>query len=128
MDVYSYGVVVLELITRKKALMDLSSAEGTDIVSWAKSHADDDYATSLVDEGLRDEFIESQAKAEIVGTIRIALKCTVAKAEERPSMRQVVEMLRALRPVNPISRNSNTKGKVVLGEPSTPGGRNVMSA
>jgi hypothetical protein len=69
MDIYSYGVAVLELIMRKKALMYLSFAEGMDIVSWVKSHADDDYADSVVDEGLRDELIELQTKAQIVGTI-----------------------------------------------------------
>jgi len=127
MDVYSYGVVVLELITRKKASMDLSFAEGMDIVSWVKCHAAEDYVNSVVDEGLQDELIESQAKSEIMGTIRIALQCTVAKAEERPSMRQVVQMLRALRPVKPVSRTSNAKGKVNVGGPSTAAGRSVMT-
>lgn len=107
--------------------MDLSSAEGMDIVSWVKSHAAEDYVNSVVDEGLRDELIESQAKSEIIGTIRIALQCTAAKAEERPSMRQVVQMLRALSPVKPVSRNSNAKGKVNVGGPSTAAGRSVMS-
>ena len=58
-----------------------------------------------------------------MGIIQIALKCTAAKAEERPGMRQVVEMLGKLRSVKPMLRNSNAKGKAVVGVPSISAGR-----
>ncbi|KAH9293425.1 hypothetical protein KI387_041371, partial [Taxus chinensis] len=97
MDVYSYGVVLLELITRKKAL-DSTFAEGMDIVSWVKSSNEGEGV--VIDEGLGDQAVESVVKEEILGMIRIAMKCTEAKAEDRPSMRQVIEMLTDMRPKN----------------------------
>ncbi|GLJ06230.1 hypothetical protein SUGI_0033760 [Cryptomeria japonica] len=97
MDVYSYGVVLLELITRKEAL-DSSFAEGMDIVSWVKSCNEGEYA--VIDEGLRNEGIESDIEEEIVGTIRVALKCTESNPNDRPSMKQVVDKLRDIRRIN----------------------------
>ncbi|KAH9291424.1 hypothetical protein KI387_043386 [Taxus chinensis] len=97
MDVYSYGVVLLELITRKKAL-DPSFGEGIDIVRWVKSCSEGEDV--VIDEELGDESIESTVKEEILGMIWIALKCTENKADDRPSMIEVVEMLKGIRPKN----------------------------
>ncbi|KAH9326281.1 hypothetical protein KI387_006459 [Taxus chinensis] len=84
MDVYSYGVVLLELITRKKAL-DSSFSEGIDIVSWVKSCNEGEDV--VIDEGLGDDATEPAIKKEILGMIRITRKCTEANPEDRPSMR-----------------------------------------
>lgn len=40
---------------KKKELMDCSFAEGMDIFSWVKSHTDNDYPNSVVDECLQDK-------------------------------------------------------------------------
>ncbi|GLJ06232.1 hypothetical protein SUGI_0033780 [Cryptomeria japonica] len=98
-DVYNYGVMLLELIMRKK-VRDSSFAERMEIVRWVKSYSGREDA--MIDVELGDEVTEAAIKGDMVGMVRIGLKCIEDKAEDRPSMREVVEMLRAIRPLEAL--------------------------
>ncbi|XP_039069291.1 LRR receptor-like serine/threonine-protein kinase RPK2 [Hibiscus syriacus] len=91
-DVYNYGVVLLELISDKKALDPSFSAHenGFNIVSWAcmmlrQGQAKDVFTTRLWENGPHDHLVE---------LLHVAITCTVDILSTRPTMRQVVHRLK----------------------------------
>ncbi|TYJ05596.1 hypothetical protein E1A91_A12G174100v1 [Gossypium mustelinum] len=95
-DVYSYGVVLLELISDKKALDPSfsSHANGFNIVSWAcmmlrQGQAKDVFTARLWDSGPHDHLVE---------LLHLAITCTVDSLSARPTMRQVVRRLKRIQP------------------------------
>lgn len=92
-DVYSYGVVLLELITRKKAV-DPSFADGMDIVRWVRSVWNEKIEIEVVvDEGLYDDLYDSFVREQVTEVLQLALRCTETESSKRPTMRQVVKEL-----------------------------------
>ncbi|KAM3267635.1 hypothetical protein P3S67_032053 [Capsicum chacoense] len=92
-DVYSSGVVLLELITRKKAL-DPSLYGNTDIVSWVRSiWTETEEIEKIVDPSLLDEFIDSSVMEQVIEVLSLALRCTEKDVSRRPSMKEVVKLL-----------------------------------
>lgn len=92
-DVYSYGVVLLELITRKKVL-DPLFMEGTDIVGWVRSvwnNTED--INRIADSSLADEFFDSNIMDQVIDVFLVALRCTEKDPRKRPTMRDVVKQL-----------------------------------
>ncbi|PKA49734.1 LRR receptor-like serine/threonine-protein kinase RPK2 [Apostasia shenzhenica] len=95
-DVYSYGVVLLELLSDKKALDPSFSpyGNGFNIVAWAcmllrQGRAREFFTEGLWDVGPHDDLVE---------TLHLAVMCTVDSLSIRPSMKQVVQRLKQLQP------------------------------
>ncbi|XP_042498248.1 LRR receptor-like serine/threonine-protein kinase RPK2 [Macadamia integrifolia] len=95
-DVYSYGVVLLELLSDKKALDPSFSpyGNGFNIVAWAcmllrQGRAKEFFTEGLWDVGPHDNLIE---------TLHLAVMCTVDSLSIRPTMKQVVQRLKQLQP------------------------------
>ncbi|KAG6525818.1 LRR receptor-like serine/threonine-protein kinase RPK2 [Zingiber officinale] len=95
-DVYSYGVVLLELISDKKALDPSFSpyGNGFNIVTWASMLLQKGRAREFFTEGLWDVAPHD----DLVETLHLGVKCTVDSLSIRPSMKQVVQRLRTLQP------------------------------
>lgn len=95
-DVYSYGVVLLELISDKKALDPSFSSYGNgfNIVAWAcmllrQGRAKEFFTAGLWDAGPHDDLVE---------VLHLAVVCTVDSLSTRPTMKQVVRRLKQLHP------------------------------
>ncbi|KZV43371.1 hypothetical protein F511_21963 [Dorcoceras hygrometricum] len=95
-DVYSYGVVLLELISDKKALDPSFSSYGNgfNIVAWAcmllrQGHAKEFFTAGLWDSSPHDDLVE---------VLHLAVVCTVDSLSSRPTMKQVVRRLKQLQP------------------------------
>ncbi|CAN6179463.1 unnamed protein product [Urochloa humidicola] len=93
-DVYSFGVVLLELITKKKAI-------------YFDGHEEKTLATSFL-QALKDNRVESMLDTSIMGTgmeeliqevAELASRCLNFKGDERPSMTQVGDKLKAIRSI-----------------------------
>ncbi|TYG39868.1 hypothetical protein ES288_D12G049600v1 [Gossypium darwinii] len=86
-DVYSFGVVLLELITGRRPVGGFS--EGVDIVQWVKG------VTKCRREviGIVDPRLASVPKDEAMLLLFIAMLCVQENSTERPTMREVVQML-----------------------------------
>ncbi|KAH0704808.1 hypothetical protein KY290_019830 [Solanum tuberosum] len=91
-DVYSYGVLLLELFCRKMPV-DPSFEKGLDIVSWVRKnlHRSDNNFLHLLDEEISFWYIEEQWKA--LKMVYLALQCAELEASTRPAMRDVVRSL-----------------------------------
>ncbi|GMH27722.1 hypothetical protein Nepgr_029565 [Nepenthes gracilis] len=88
-DVYSYGVVLLELLTGRKPVGDFEE-EGLDIVHWAKiqTQGKKEMVEKIVDPRLQDVPID-----EAMQVFFVALLSVQEHSVERPAMREVVQML-----------------------------------
>lgn len=95
-DVYSYGVVLLELLSGKKALDPSFSSYGNgfNIVAWACMLLREGRARELFTEGLWDVGPHD----DLVEALHLAVMCTVDSLSIRPLMRHVVERLRQIQP------------------------------
>ncbi|KAL6294854.1 hypothetical protein ACE6H2_002996 [Prunus campanulata] len=97
-DVYSYGVVLLELISDKEALDPSFSSHdhGFNIVSWAcmllrMGRAKEVFMEGLWDAGPQDDLVEM---------LYLAVTCTVETLSIRPTMKQVVQRLKRIQPIS----------------------------
>ncbi|XVE67483.1 hypothetical protein DITRI_Ditri08aG0164600 [Diplodiscus trichospermus] len=87
-DVYSFGVVLLELITGRRPVGEFG--EGVDIVHWAKrvTNCRREEVTRIVDPRLT-----IVPKDEATHLLFISMLCVQENSIERPTMREVVQML-----------------------------------
>lgn len=88
-DTYSFGVVILELVTRKHPV-DPEFGE-KDLVKWVCTTLDQKGVEHVIDPNL-----DSCFKDEICRVLNIGLLCTSPLPINRPSMRRVVKMLQEI--------------------------------
>eukprot|EP00249_Psilotum_nudum_P018606 c26882_g1_i2 orf=81-647(+) len=90
-DVYSYGVVMLEVLTGKKPV-DPSLGEGRHLIDWIRETQQRSRdLVGILDsrlQGMPDHYIH-----EMVQALGIALDCVHPIPEERPTMRHVASLL-----------------------------------
>ncbi|PRQ41666.1 putative protein kinase RLK-Pelle-LRR-XI-1 family [Rosa chinensis] len=95
-DIYSYGVVLLELLTGKMPV-DPAFGESVDVVEFVRKKMRNKRA---LEEAL-DSSIAGECKhvrEEMLLVLRIALLCTAKLPKDRPSMRDIITMLGEAKP------------------------------
>lgn len=91
MDVYSFGVILLELVTGKPAEQPASD-NSVDIVRWVRRHVNvTDGASQILDRS-----ISSVTRQGMQAALELALRCTSVMPDQRPAMDEVVRSLQAL--------------------------------
>lgn len=94
-DVYSFGIVLLELLTGRRPAMFTTHDE--DIVKWVKRMLQTGLITELFDPSLLDLDPESSEWEEFLLAVKVALLCTAPDPVDRPSMAEVIFMLEGCR-------------------------------
>ncbi|CAM6129111.1 unnamed protein product [Calypogeia fissa] len=88
-DVYSFGILLLELISGKKPIEKLGPTKRT-IVEWAAPLVFHGKLDELVDPKLNGRFAEEELRR----VVQVATMCAQNTPENRPTMLEVVELLK----------------------------------
>ncbi|TVU32393.1 hypothetical protein EJB05_24123, partial [Eragrostis curvula] len=118
-DIYSYGVMLVELLTRKKPTIDIS--DGVSLVTHFIQLFSEDRLREILDVQVTEEG-EEQAKQ----VAAVAALCLQIKGDDRPTMRQVETVLQGIQSSddcfqgNPgvqgmgLSNNTTFEGSIVV--------------
>jgi len=87
-DVYSFGVLLLEIISGRKAILE-NATDKVYLVKWAWLLHKESMLMNLVDQKINDTLVE----IEVQRVINVALLCVQIESTKRPSMSQVLAML-----------------------------------
>ncbi|OIV94036.1 hypothetical protein TanjilG_14283 [Lupinus angustifolius] len=90
-DVYSFGVVLLELVTGRKPVGEFG--DGVDIVQWVRKMTDSNKEGVLK---VLDPRLPSIPIEEVMHVFYVVMLCVEEQAVERPTMREVVQILTEL--------------------------------
>lgn len=95
-DVFSYGMVLLEIISGRRNF-DISASSGKRKFStWAYEEFEKGNLFSIVDKRLGEDIIMD----EVERAIQVSFWCIQEQPSQRPSMGKVVKMLEGVLPVN----------------------------
>ncbi|KAM6560428.1 hypothetical protein CsatA_029667 [Cannabis sativa] len=93
-DVYSYGIVVLEMLTGKNSATCNDQENRSGLVKWVREKVYESSKVATWLGNIMDPLMESEYDLEKMGVLLgVALKCVEEKKDARPSMSQVVKML-----------------------------------
>ncbi|KAF5198844.1 Cysteine-rich receptor-like protein kinase [Thalictrum thalictroides] len=97
-DVFSFGVLVLEILTGQKNSSFYQSDNAQDLISYVWRHWEEGTALELIEPSLENRY----SRTEVMRCIHIGLLCVQEDMERRPTMALVVLMLNSYSVTMPL--------------------------
>ncbi|XLS74360.1 hypothetical protein HN51_031225, partial [Arachis hypogaea] len=98
-DIYSYGVILLEILTGKSPG---ETRNGLDLPQWVASIVKEEWTNEVFDSDLmRDKASSSTVNDELLNTLKLALHCVDPTPSPRPEAHQILQQLEEIRPELP---------------------------
>ncbi|KAL0450910.1 UNVERIFIED_CONTAM: putative serine/threonine-protein kinase PIX7 [Sesamum latifolium] len=122
-NVWSFGIVLLELLTGRKNLDSRHPKEERNLVKWSRPFLADDCRLSLI----MDPQLKGRFPAKAARTVAdIAQRCLQVDPSERPTMRTIVEHLKTIQDMKytsrfPLQEPGSISGKHMSRSPSLNG-------
>ena len=106
-DVYGFGVVMLEMLSGKRALDPNRPSGQLSLADWAKPYlADRRKLARLMDPRFEGQYNSKQA----FQAAQLTLNCLAGEPRSRPSMKEVVETLEQIESMKSRSREARDGG------------------
>ncbi|GMN64457.1 hypothetical protein TIFTF001_033528 [Ficus carica] len=106
-DVYSYGIVILEIISGKSNTTSRAKDKSFYLLDWALILKEKGDLMEMVDPRLGSDY----DREEVLLTIKVALLCTNVSAAARPTMSSVVSILEGQTAIQEIMINDTSVPK-----------------
>ncbi|BAT86473.1 hypothetical protein LR48_Vigan03g301100 [Vigna angularis] len=97
-DIYSLGVILLELLTRKSPGVSMN---GLDLPQWVASIVKEEWTNEVFDADLMRD--SSTVGDELLNTLKLALHCVDPSPSARPEVHQVLQQLEEIRPERSVT-------------------------
>lgn len=95
-DVYSYGVVLLELLTSQKAIDFSRDQDDVNLATYVGQRANTGASMEVVDQRLLGKELTGDPLTSIKLFLELALSCLREKKGDRPGMKDVVQELQCI--------------------------------
>lgn len=94
-DVYSYGVLLLELLTGREPAHATKGSDGVDLPRWVQSMVKEEWTAQIFDEELTK--YRNTGEEEMVQMLQVAMACVAPSPDQRPHIKEVVKLLEGIK-------------------------------